>query len=104
MKANTKRLLIELTATGVASPLLLFLLLLVHAFQAFAVLAYPTVPVANALSGWIQAIDPPQGGGWLPNLGSAILAEIILLPLWTWILLMIGVKLVERFIPKREKA
>ena len=104
MKANTKRLFIELAATAVASPLLLVLLLLIHAFNVLAVLAYPTLPVVKPLANWINALSPPQGSGWFPWLGAAILAEMILLPLWIWILLMILVKLVERLKPRREKA
>jgi hypothetical protein len=103
MKVNKRRLLIELTATAVASPILLFLLIRLNASNILAVLAFPTLPLARVASNMILAASPPQGG-WFPGLGATLLAEVFILPLWTWILLLILVKLVERFIPRRENA
>jgi hypothetical protein len=104
MKPTTKRILIELAATAVASPLLLLLLLVTRALTVLAILAAPTIPLVRLLSGWIDTISPPPGGVWLSGLANAALAEVILLPIWTWFLLMVIVELFQRFKPRRETA
>jgi len=101
MKTGTRRLLIELVATAVASPVILLLLLLLHAYTVLAILAYPTLPLLKAVSGWVHVNYPSQGGGWFPGLGEAMLAEVFILPVWTWLLLMILVRLFGR--PKRMR-
>jgi hypothetical protein len=103
MKPVAKRLLVELAITAIASPLLLLLLIFLRAGNFLSVLATPTLPLVRLLSNWFDTINPPRGG-FLAGLGNAILAEMILLSIWTWILLMVLVELFQRFKPRRETA
>ena len=103
MKTGTRRLLIELASTAIASPVILLLLFWLRAYTVVAILAYPTLPLLRAVSGWVHIHYPSQGGGWFPGLGEAMLAEVFILPVWTWLLLMFLVRLFARSKRMREQ-
>jgi hypothetical protein len=104
MTAANKRLTIELVATGIASPVFLVLMILVHAYHVIAVLTVIVTPLGQLLGDWLNRLFPPTGGVWFAPLGNVLLADMILESLLTWILLMTAVKLLQRFVLKRRIA
>src|SRR5580698_10562412 len=98
MTAANKRLMIELIATGIASPVFLLLMILGHFSQVIAFLTVLVLPLAQLLGGWLNQLFPPQGGVWFAGLGNVLLADILLESILTWILLMTAVKLLQRFV------
>jgi hypothetical protein len=101
---NKKRLVLKLVITAIASPLVLLLLLFLHAFNVLAFISFPAILLGSKISEWIEAKSAQSIGAGLNNgLEITILVNYILVPLWTWLLLMIIVTLVERFTPRREK-
>jgi hypothetical protein len=102
---NKKRLVLKLVVTAIASPLVILLLLLIHAFDLLAFISFPAIFLGSRISDWIEAKSAQSIGAGLNNgLEITILVNCILTPLWTWLLLVIIVTLVERFIQRREKA
>ena len=102
---STKRLVLKLFVTAIASPLVLLLLLFLHALNVLAFISFPAVLLGSRISGWIEAKSAQSIGAGLNNgLEITILVDYILIPVWTWLLLMIIVTLVEKLIPRREKA
>jgi hypothetical protein len=103
VKASASRLLIELAATAVASPAILFVLLLLHAFNVLAFIALPVVSLGRVLSDWIDMKTTQSIGAGLNNsLDVTLGLDLILLLLWTWLLLAILVTLTDRFLLRRK--
>jgi hypothetical protein len=103
MKAGTKRFLIELVATAIASPAILFTLLLLHAFSVLAFIAMPVVSLGRVLSDWIELKTIQSiGAGLTNNLDVTFGLDLVLLVLWTWLLLALLVTLTDRFLLRRR--
>ncbi len=104
MSAERKRrLVIELTLTGVASPLVIFLLALMGANQVLGLLAAPGILLGQLIGNWYDRVFPSEG--WFGGLAPVALMDVASTWILIWIVLIAAVSLVERYIhQKREKA
>jgi len=104
MDVHKGRLLaFQLAATCIASPLLIALLFIFRAGQWALWFFWPVLMLGRPIAVAINTAYPPQGGGWFGGLGTAIEVNLILAWIYLWALLMIVVKLCERYILKRRE-
>jgi hypothetical protein len=104
MTAAKKRLLIELIATGIASPVLLIVMILMRKLLFIGLLTRVVTPLGQVLGDWMNKVSPPDGSAWAAPLGNVLLADMILECILIWILLMTAVKMLQRFVLKRRNA
>ena len=101
--SDRKRLIVELVATAIASPLLIVLLALLHQQTIFWWLAFPFVNLTGRIGAWINSVLPPQGGGWFEGLGTILIAEVIPAVILIWAILFAVVRLIEGLIKMRRE-
>jgi hypothetical protein len=100
-QTRKKRLIVELAATALASPLLLLLLALTHAY---GVLWWFAVPIIALRFNWIDHFfHPLESLGTSFHVDGIFLVDAILMWLWAWLQLMLVVKLIERLIIRRRE-
>jgi hypothetical protein len=100
-KEGKVRTIIKLIATGLASPLIIFLLACLHAGWLLLLLSLPGVWLGRPISDWYNREFPPEGwfGGLAPDVFIGFVSAWILI----WIFLMDIVNSVEKHIKgKRE--
>jgi len=102
-KASGKRLIIELVATCIASPLLMLLLLLVRAGRVLVWIEQATFQFRQAIASQIEKIFPPDDGGWFKGLGTAIIVDFVLTWILLWVVLFAIVRLVEVLIERKKR-
>jgi hypothetical protein len=103
-KASKRRFVLELAATAIASPLLLGLLLLTHAYRIAWFIAFPVIWFGRTIAGWISLKLPGQDDGWFGGLTTIAIVDAVLLWVYTWALLICALKLFERLTSGKEKA
>jgi len=97
----SRRLITELLVTAVASPLLLWLMI-AKAYGMFWFLLSPLLPFAEEIASWTRTEFP--GGGWFEGLHDGLTVVVIMVLVEIWIVLMIVVRLADRFISRRRNA
>jgi hypothetical protein len=103
MTEARKRLVNELAATGIASPLLILLLALTRGRMVLFWLASPFFYVARPITIWINTVSPPTGGAWFEGLQTIF--EVLFVFVWilVWMILFGGVKLIEKLIYRKKR-
>jgi hypothetical protein len=91
-----RRFMIETAGAAAGSLLLLIVLMFLRAGPVLAILLLPVEWIGQQISDWINATWPPQGGGWFPGLGRAILVDGVLVWLYLWLLLIVVLRLLSR--------
>jgi hypothetical protein len=102
MTAARKRLVIELIATGIASPVFLLLMILARVYKVIAFLTMLVQPIGQLLGDGLNRLFPPQNGAWFCTMGNVLLADVLLELILIWILLMIAVKMLQRFVSNKR--
>ena len=91
----------ELTLTGVASPLVIFLLALTGANQLLAWLAAPGVLFEQFVADWYDRVFPT--GGWFGGLAPVALMDVAFTWISIWLVLFAIVKLIEKLIEQKKR-
>jgi hypothetical protein len=96
-----KRTIVKLATTGLASPVIIFLLAYMHAGWFLFLLALPGMLLGMPISSWYNRKFPPEG--WFGGLAPDILIGLVSAWILIWIFLMDIVNSVEKHIKgKRE--
>jgi hypothetical protein len=98
-----KRLIRDLTLTGVAAPLVILLLILAQAAKAMVWVMMPILYLGQAITALIVRIFPSQGGGELAGFGTVLIVDFVLAWIVVWIVLFAIVKLIQKCINGKKR-
>jgi hypothetical protein len=103
MTDRRKRLIRDLVVTGIAAPLVIVVLIVVHAARGLVWALMPILYLGRAISALIERLFPPQGGGWFEGLGTTLMVDFVLAWIAIWIVLFAMLKLMQKWIDRKKR-
>jgi cytosine/uracil/thiamine/allantoin permease len=103
MTGDRKRFVVELVLTGIAAPIVIWLVFVLRVVRGLFWIALPVLYLGQAITVLIERMFPPQGGGWFTGLGTALIVDFVLVWIAVWMVLFVLVRLIEKLINRKKR-